>query len=118
MPNRHSRYLILQFALTEFKIRYTHSLPGYAWSVLNPLVFTLIYFFVFSRFMRFNVPNYQCFLLLGIALWNFFSEGSTNAVYSPLARSGILSKVAMPRSIVVQAAFLTRRTFRRPGGGS
>jgi ABC-type polysaccharide/polyol phosphate export permease len=106
MLDRQTRHLILQFALKDFKIRYTHSLLGYAWSVLNPLVFTMIYFLVFSRFIRFNVPNYQCYLLLGIALWNFFAEGSSNGIHSLLARSGILGKVAMPRHIVIDAAVL------------
>ena len=85
--------LILQFALKDFKIRYTHSVLGYAWSVLNPLVFALIYYFVFSVFVRFDIPNYPGFLLIGIVLWNFFSEGSSNGVGSLLARRRILTKV-------------------------
>jgi ABC-type polysaccharide/polyol phosphate export permease len=99
-------YLIVQFALKDFKIRYTHSLLGYAWSVLNPLVFCLIYYLVFSVFIRFDVINYPGYLLIGIVLWNFFSEGSANGVGSLLARAGILTKVAMPRQIVVYAAIL------------
>jgi len=95
--------LILQFALKDFKIRYTHSVLGYAWSVLNPLVFALIYYFVFSVFVRFDVPNYPGFLLIGIVLWSFFSEGSSNGVTSLLARSAILTKVSMPRHVVVFA---------------
>jgi ABC-type polysaccharide/polyol phosphate export permease len=98
--------LIVQFALKDFKIRYTHSVLGYAWSVLNPLVFALLYYFVFSVFVRFDVPNYPGFLLVGIVLWNFFSEGSTTGVGSLLARSGILSKISMPRHVVVCAAIL------------
>lgn len=98
--------LIVQFALKDFKIRYTHSVLGYAWSVLNPLVFALIYYFVFSVFVRFDVPNYPGFLLVGIVLWNFFSEGSTNGVGSLLARSAIITKVSMPRHVVVCAAIL------------
>jgi ABC-type polysaccharide/polyol phosphate export permease len=98
--------LIVQFALKDFKIRYTHSVLGYAWSVLNPLVFALLYYFVFSVFVRFDIPNYPGFLLVGIVLWNFFSEGSTNGVGSLLARSAILSKVSMPRHVVVCAAIL------------
>ena len=47
--------LIVQFALKDFKIRYTHSVLGYAWSVLNPLIFSVIYFLVFSVFIRFDV---------------------------------------------------------------
>ena len=37
MLDRHSWHLVLQFALKDFKIRYTNSLLGYTWSVLNPL---------------------------------------------------------------------------------
>lgn len=98
--------LIVQFALKDFKIRYTHSVLGYAWSVLNPLVFALLYYFVFSVFVRFDVPNYPGFLLVGIVLWNFFSEGSSNGVGSLLARASILTKIAMPRHVVVCAAIL------------
>jgi ABC-2 type transport system permease protein len=101
-----SWYLTLQFALKDFKIRYTHSVLGYAWSVVNSLVFALLYYFVFSVFVRFDVPNYPGFLLVGIVMWSFFSEGSSNGVGSLLARSAILTKVAMPRHVVVCAAVL------------
>jgi len=104
--DRRSRHLILQFALKDFKTRYTHSLLGYAWSVVNPLIFTMLYYLVFSRFMRFNVVNYPCYLLLGIALWSFFSEGSANGVAALLGRANIIAKVAMPRHVVVLAAVL------------
>jgi ABC-type polysaccharide/polyol phosphate export permease len=109
---RGDAYLIAQFALKDFKIRYTHSVLGYAWSVLHPLVFSLIYFLVFRVFIRFNVPNYPGYLLLGIVLWNFFSEGSSNGVASLLSRAGIITKVAMPRHVVVLAAIVnTLLTF-------
>src|SRR5262245_17974084 len=69
--------LVLQFALKDFKIRYTHSVLGYAWSVLNPLMFFLIYYLVFTHFMRFDLSHYPEFLLVGVALWNFFSGGTS-----------------------------------------
>ena len=98
--------LIVQFALKDFKIRYTHSVLGYAWSVLNPLIFSVIYFLVFSVFVRFDVPNYPGYLLLGIVLWSFFAEGSGNGIGSLLARGTMLTKVAMPRHVVIFAAIL------------
>lgn len=100
-------WLVLQFALKDFKIRYTHSVLGYAWSVLNPLLFFLIYYFVFTTFMRLDVPNYPGFLLLGVALWNFFSEGTTNGASSLLARSEMLTKTVVPRQIMVYAALVS-----------
>jgi ABC-type polysaccharide/polyol phosphate export permease len=100
-------WLVLQFALKDFKIRYTHSTLGYAWSVLNPLLFFLIYYFVFTTFMRLDVPNYPGFLLLGVALWNFYSEGTTNGASSLLARADLLTKTVVPRQIMVYAALMS-----------
>jgi ABC-type polysaccharide/polyol phosphate export permease len=100
-------WLVLQFALKDFKIRYTHSVLGYAWSVLNPLLFFLIYYFVFTTFMRLDVPNYPGFLLLGVVLWNFFSEGTANGASALLARSDLLTKAVLPREVVVYAALLS-----------
>ncbi|MFN8545161.1 MAG: ABC transporter permease [Candidatus Binatia bacterium] len=103
---RREWFLITQLALKDFKIRYTHSLFGYAWSVVNPLIFTLIYYLVFSIFARFDIPNYPGYLLTGIVLWNFFAEGTANGVGSLMARAGILSKAPIGRHIAVCAAIL------------
>jgi ABC-type polysaccharide/polyol phosphate export permease len=97
-------WLVVQFALKDFKIRYTHSALGYAWSVLNPLIFFLIYYTVFSLFMRLDVPNYPGFLLLGVVLWNFFSEGTANGANALLARADLLGKAVLPRQVVVYSA--------------
>ncbi len=99
--------LVLQFALKDFKIRYTHSVLGYAWSVLNPLMFFGIYYVVFSYFMRLDVPNYPGFLLVGVALWNFFSEGTANGAGALLARADLLTKAVLPREVVVYSALLS-----------
>jgi lipopolysaccharide transport system permease protein len=99
-------HLTVQLAVKDFKIRYTHSVLGYAWSVLNPLIFFVIYYLVFSVFVRFQVPNYPGYLLVGIVLWSFFAEGSSNGVASLLTRAGLLAKVALPRQLVVYAALL------------
>lgn len=100
-------WLVLQFALKDFKIRYTHSALGYAWSVLNPLMFFVIYYVVFTFFMRLDVPNYPGFLLLGVALWNFFSEGTATGAGSLLSRAELLTKTVLPREIMVYSALLS-----------
>lgn len=99
-------HLTVQLALKDFKMRYTHSALGYAWSVVNPLVFSLVYFLVFSVFIRFQVPFYAAYLLLGIVLWTFFADGSSHGVGSLLARGNLVTKVAFPRQVVVYAAVL------------
>jgi lipopolysaccharide transport system permease protein len=106
---RRSNYgsLILQFALKDFKIRYTHSVLGYTWSVINPVIFFGLYYIVFSVFMRFEIPRYPAFLLLSVVMWNFFSEGSSRGTGSLLARADVLSKMVLPREVVVYSALLS-----------
>lgn len=102
--HRMTAWVVIQFAIKDFKIRYTHSLLGYGWSVLNPLLFFAIYYVVFSYFMKLDVPNYPAFLLLGVVLWNFFSEGTSNGVGALLARADLLSKTVLPRQVMVYSA--------------
>lgn len=99
--------LIVQFAIKDFKIRYTHSLLGYAWSVLNPLMFFLIYYLVFTVFVHLDIGNYPGFLLLGVVLWNFFEEGTGRGAAALIERANLLSKTPMPRAVVVYSALLT-----------
>lgn len=99
--------LILQFALKDFKIRYTHSVLGYTWSVINPVIFFGLYYVVATNFLNVDIPKYPAFLLLSVVLWNFFFEGSSRGVGSLLARADVLSKMVMPREVVVYSALLS-----------
>ena len=102
-----SAALILQFAIKDFKIRYTHSVLGYAWSVLNPLLFFTLYYIVFTFFVHLDIAHYPAFLLLGVVIWNFFDEATTSGAGALLARATLLSKTAMPRIVLVYSALLS-----------
>lgn len=99
--------LVVQFAVKDFKIRYTHSVLGYAWSVLNPLMFFVLYYLVFTVFVHLDIPNYPAFLLLGVVLWNFFEEGTARGAASLVERANLLAKTPMPRAVVVYSALLS-----------
>jgi len=104
--SRHYLHLIVQLAVKEFKIRYSNSVLGYAWSVLHPLLFFAIYYLVFSVFARFDVPNYPAYLLIGVVAWNFFGESSTHGVFSLLTHGNLLTKAPIPAQVFVLAAVL------------
>ncbi len=101
-------YLIQQFTITDFKLRYSHSILGYLWSLLNPLLMFGVLYVVFSIFMRFGgVKHYQIYLLSGIILWNFFSETTSSGMTSLLTKSSLLNKVYFPRIIIPLSSTLT-----------
>ena len=90
-------HLIVQFALKDFKIRYTHSALGYAWSVLNPLIFSLIYYLVFSVFIRFDIPLSRRTCCSASCSGTSSPRATSNGVGSLLARGGLVTKVAFRR---------------------
>lgn len=96
--------LLWVIAANDFKLRYYGSYLGYLWSLLKPLSLFGVMWFVFSTFVRWDIPNYQLYLLLGIMIWNFFAESTTMGLASLATKVGIIKKVYFPRIIVVLAS--------------
>src|SRR6188768_836941 len=95
-------------ATAEFKLKYTGSALGYAWSVLKPLaLFTLLYL-VFGRVFNLNElsPYYAVSLLVGIVLFTFFSDATMLALISIVVRDSLIRKIAFPRIIIPASATL------------
>lgn len=63
----------------------------------------LILYVVFVRFLRIggDIPHYPIYLLLGIVLWNFFSEMTTQSLVSVVGRGDLIRKIKIPRWIIV-----------------
>jgi len=99
--------LLKELALTDFKLRYKNSVLGYLWSLLKPLAIFGSLYLVFSIFVRFDVPNYPLFLLLGILLWNYFTEATINGMHSLVNKSSLLTKINVDKFTVVLASNVT-----------
>ena len=101
-------------AATDFKLRYLHSWLGYGWSLLRPLLEFAVLYVVFTHVVRFGgqVENYPAFLLLNVMLFQFFADGTIQAVRSVAASENLVRKMQFPRiviplSVVLNAAMTT-----------
>lgn len=101
--SKQNKALLSELVRTDFKLRYQGSLLGYAWSLLKPLMIFLILYIVFVKFLKIgdNIPNYPIYLLLGIVLWNFFSEMTSQSLASIVERGDLIRKIRIPRWIIV-----------------
>ena len=59
---------ILVLIAKDFKWKYNSTVSGFLWSLLVPIFFSIIYYFVFGIMLRFNAQNYLLFLLSGTFL--------------------------------------------------
>lgn len=97
-------HLLWVLAKTDFKLRYHGSVLGYFWTLLKPLLMFAVLYLTFSIFMRWDMPYYQVYLLLGIIIWNFFGEGTMAGLNSLLSKAGIIKKIYFPRILIVLAS--------------
>ncbi|MDD3861684.1 MAG: ABC transporter permease [Candidatus Gracilibacteria bacterium] len=100
-------HLLWVIAKTDFKMRYNGSVFGYIWALLKPLLMFLVLYIVFSVLMKWDVPNFQLYLLLGIIIWNFFAEGTMAGLSSLLGKGEMIKKIYFPRILIVVASTLT-----------
>lgn len=98
-----NRSILREMVSTDFKVRYQGSVLGYAWSVLRPLFLFIILYVVFTKFLKIggNIPHYPVYLLMGIVLWSFFTEATSIAMTSVVARGDLIKKISIPRYLVV-----------------
>jgi lipopolysaccharide transport system permease protein len=98
------RYLFEQMVRRELRQKYKGSLLGVAYYLVNPLVLTGAYALMFTYVLRFDrVEDYPLFLLIGIAVWLFFSQSLLAAAGSLIDQSALVRKVRFPREIVPAA---------------
>ncbi|HEY5052326.1 MAG TPA: ABC transporter permease [Solirubrobacterales bacterium] len=102
--------LLWLISVTEFKRVYFGTVLGYLWSLIRPLMLFGVLLFVFTQVFRVGteqVIHYPVMLLLGIVLFTFFQESSTNAVSSVAAQEGVVRKTQFPRLVIPLSTVLT-----------
>jgi ABC-2 type transport system permease protein len=106
---RGTRELLSNLVLRELRGRYKRSILGWAWSLINPLATVLIYWLVFSVFLKVEPPrgdpsglkSFVLFLLCGLLPYRFLAESISGATDSLLMNANLVKKVYFPRELVV-----------------
>jgi lipopolysaccharide transport system permease protein len=97
------RGFIIGSAQREFQLKYSNSLLGGVWAVLNPLAMIIVYTVIFSQVMHSKLPNidndfaYSIYLCSGILTWGLFSEIVSRAQTTFLEHANLLKKLSFPR---------------------
>jgi ABC-2 type transport system permease protein len=107
--SKQNRALLMELVRTDFKLRYQGSVLGYTWSLLRPLLLFLIMYVVFVKFLRLGagIAHYPIYLLLGLVLWQFFSDMTSQGLESVVDRSDLIRKIRIPRWIIVFSASIS-----------
>ncbi|GHC76636.1 transport permease protein [Nocardiopsis terrae] len=101
----------------DLKVKYQQSVLGYAWTMLEPLALTLVYFFVFGVVLQANrgMPpgseaygGYVLFLVAGILPWTTFGAILSEAPRAMITHSKLITTMKVPREIFPMATVGTK----------
>ncbi len=98
------RELLVGMTRKELKVKYKNSILGFAWSLLNPLLYLIVFYIAFVKILGSGIPAFPIFLLSGLLVWNLFSTGLGAACSSVVGNAGLVKKVSFPREILPLAA--------------
>lgn len=100
------RELLGFLAWRDIKVRYKQAVLGAAWALIQPIITTVIFTFVFGRLAGMpngNVP-YPLLVLAGLLPWQLFAAALSGASNSLVGNAHLISKVYFPRLLVPLSA--------------
>ena len=110
------RDLIVLFIKKSFTVQYKQTIMGPAWAVINPLLTTIVFTFVFGNLARLTtadivgewvVPNFL-FYMAGNICWGYFASTLSVVSSTFLANRGTMGKVYYPRLVAPISTALVR----------
>jgi ABC-2 type transport system permease protein len=96
----------------DLKVRYAGSVLGYLWTILDPLLLALVYWFIFTVVIhrQGGADPYIVFLLAGMLPWHWANGVITESSRSITAEAKLVRSAGIPREIwvarVVASKFL------------
>jgi ABC-2 type transport system permease protein len=105
---RHSLWLLTK---RDLQVRYTTSALGYVWSILDPLLMSAIYYFVFvilfNRGTLIEEP-YIVFLMTALLPWTWFNGSINDMAKAFISEAKLIRSTSIPRSIWVMRITLSK----------
>lgn len=77
---------------------------SFLWWIIEPLLFVIIFYFVFSVLLKTPKEDYLLFLICAKIPYMWYSKAVTTAASSIIANRGIISQIDMPKTIFPYAA--------------
>jgi len=104
---RKNRFLIRNLVSREVRGKYRNAVLGYGWTVIEPALLTVVYFFLF--FMLVGNPDklYSVWVLIGIIIWGCFGKSLQAGVTSLTKNRNTIHIVYFPRLIFPLTAVLS-----------
>ncbi len=94
------RELLVGMIRKELKVKYKNSVLGFLWTMVNPALYIVVFWLVFTQFLPNGIPDFVVYFISGLLVWNLFTGALNGATGSIVGNAGIVKKVYFPREIL------------------
>lgn len=102
----HYRYLLKELVIKGIKLKYRRSYLGLIWTLLEPLLTTMVLTFVFGSILGRGDATYPVYILSGRLLFSCFSSTSKIAMRSIRANQAMIKKIYVPKYLYPLSAII------------
>jgi lipopolysaccharide transport system permease protein len=102
-----ARWLVLELVTRDLRLRYRGSVLGFAWTLLNPLLFMGVYLLVFGTFLHLGFHNYALYLLSGNLAYIWFASSLNIGTEAIRAGRMFVGKTVFPPEVLLLVPVLS-----------
>lgn len=99
-------FLVRNLVRREVRGRYRNTILGYAWTVIEPTLLSIVYWFLFIMLAGNPDDNYAVWVLIGVIVWGCFGKSLMSSVTSLSGNTRMIHLVFFPRIIFPTTAVL------------
>lgn len=92
-------HLLYVLVWRDLTVRYKRSFIGWFWTMLHPLLLTVILMVVFSEVFRVAVRHYEVYVLSGLLPWTFAAQTTVSSMAAMGWNGALMKRVRVPKSI-------------------
>lgn len=95
----------------DLRVRYSQSLLGYLWTIIDPLSMALVYFVVFALIFQSRTVGhspYFLFLLTGMLPWQWFNAAVVEGARALQAEAKLVRSTRLPRELWVVRVIIAK----------
>ena len=100
---RAHRHVLANFIGRDLKVKYRGTVFGYLWSLLEPLSFVLVYYFLFAVVVERKTPAYPLVVAVGVLTYNFMGAIVSGGTGALVGNAMLIKRVYIPREIFIYA---------------
>lgn len=107
----HYRRILRILVARDLKVRYAGSALGYLWTILDPLLMSLVYWFIFTKIFHRGAKHeapYILFLVTGQLLWSWFNGGVLSTAKALRSEAQMVRSTNVPRELWVLRVVISK----------